>query len=300
MSGSRPPVDVVVPFKGDTAQLDELVARLARLRLAEGDSLIVVDNTPGAPRAGTLHAPRVPTPAYARNRGAAEGSSDWLVFIDADVTPEPDLLDRYFDPPPAEEVAMLAGGIADDPVPSGGPAAARYAYIRGFMSQQDTLRHGDWGFPKTANAAVRRTAFEAVGGFTDAARAAEDADLTFRLKADGWAVDRREHARVVHHSRPTARGFLKQKLQHGAGGAWLERRHPGSSPPARLPELAWWSLRGAASGLAGAARARDRDQALWALFEPLELIAHEAGRWLPNERGEAGRRAGRARRFRAP
>jgi hypothetical protein len=33
-----------------------------------------------------------------------------------------------------------------------------------------------------------------------------------------------------------------------------------------------------------AVRGRDRDQVLWALLEPLELIVHELGRSLPNER----------------
>ena len=286
-----------MPFTGEADELEQVRARLGRLELRPGDSVLVVDNTPGRGPAGAGDVPVISaaerrTPGYARNRGAARGSAPWLVFIDADVVPAPDLLDRYFEPVPADDTALLAGGVADEPVPPDGPPAARYAYIREFMSQQDTLRFGEWGFPKTANAAVRRSAFEVVGGFSDEARAAEDADLTFRLRTAGWAVERREQARVVHRSRQTVRGFVLQKLNHGAGGAWLERRHPGSSPSRRLPGLLWWGLRSASTGLVRAARARNRDAALWALFEPLELIVHELGRWLPNERpvrGAAGR-----------
>lgn len=285
MSGPRPSVDVVVPFRGSAAELAELQDTLSRLELREGDSLLVVDNSPGERRPGTLHAPEIPTPAYARNRGAAEGSAEWLVFVDADTTPARDLLDRYFEPPPAESTALLAGGIADEPVPPDGPAAARYAYVRGFMSQEDTLRFGDWSFPKTANAAVRRAAFEEMGGFREQLRAAEDADLAYRLKAAGWAMELREQASVVHHSRRTLRGFVRQKLDHGAGGAWLQRAHPGSSPGRRLPGLVWWGVRTAVAGLIAAARSRDRDRALWATLEPVELIAHELGRWRSNERG---------------
>lgn len=288
--GTRPSVDVVVPFRGGPTQLRVLRERLAELRLGDPDSVLVVDNTPGAgpPATGAavpvIRAAERATPGYARNRGAAVHGADWLVFLDADVVAPPDLLDRYFHPPPAPRTGLLAGGIVDEPVPPGGPPAARYAYLRRFMSQDGTLRAPDWGFPKTANAACRRAAFEAVGGFREELRAAEDADLTFRLRAAGWAMERRERAAALHRSRQTVRDFVAQKLCHGAGGSWLEREYPGASPPRRLPGLVWWSVRTGARRLARAARTRDRDDVLWALFEPLELIVHELARPLSNER----------------
>src|SRR3954452_11496758 len=152
---ARPAVDVVVPFAGPPPEPEPLAA----LRLAEGDSVRVVDNNPGSPDGG------IPTPGYARNRGAERGQADWLLFLDADVVPPPDLLDRYFDPPPGERTALLGGGIVDEEVPATGHPTARYAYIRGLMSQDDTFYYGRWGFPKTANALCRRAAFEEVGGF---------------------------------------------------------------------------------------------------------------------------------------
>jgi GT2 family glycosyltransferase len=152
------------------------------------------------------------------------------------------------------------------------------------MSQDDTFRFGEWGFPKTANAACRRRAFEEVGGFRENIRAAEDADLTYRLRAAGWRLERREGAAVVHRSRQTVGGFATQKLCHGAGGAWLNRHYPGSAPARRRSGLTWWAVRHATTGLVAAVRARDRDKAISSLLDPLELLAHEFGRSLPNER----------------
>jgi mycofactocin glycosyltransferase len=304
---ARPSVDVVVPFRGGAADLEELRARLGRLELLPGDSLLVVDNTPGrgSPRsheegrAPVLHAAERGTPGFARNRGVARGRAEWLVFFDADVVPPPDLLDRYFDPPAGERIALLAGGVVDEPVPPDAPPAARYAHLRELMSQDNTYRFGSWSFPQTANAACRRAAFEAVGGFREDIRAAEDADLSYRLRAAGWEVERRESAAVVHLNRQSVRGFVAQRLLHGAGAAWLAAEYPGSFPPRRRPGLVWWGVRTAAKGLVSAARTRDRDRALWAVFEPLEFIMREFGRSLPNERPLGRRRSrGTAARYR--
>ena len=140
------------------------------------------------------------------------------MFLDADVVPEPDLLDRYFDPLPAQDTAVLAGALSDEPVGRGAPPAARYAQLEGLMSQENTLGWDDWSFAQTANAACRRSAFEQVGGFREDIRAAEDADLTYRLKAAGWALERRDGARAVHVSRTSLRALLRQRMLHGAGG----------------------------------------------------------------------------------
>jgi GT2 family glycosyltransferase len=267
----------------------ELQATLAALELRDGDSLVIVDNTPGASplAAGTRAAPvlaaaGIAAPGYARNRGAQQGEADWLVFIDADTVPPPDLLDRYFDPAPPERTALLAGGVRDEAVPPDAPAAARYAYIRGLMGQENAFRSGEWSFAQTANAACRRAAFEAVGGFREDIRAGEDADLAFRLRAAGWEVERREAAAVVHRSRQSVRGFVRQMLGHGAGAAWLAREWPGAFPARRLPGLAWWGLRTAVRGLVAAAVRRDRDRMLWAIFEPLWYLSYELGRSLSN------------------
>src|SRR5436305_1653034 len=92
--------------------------------------------------------------------------------------------------------------------PKSGPSVARYMYLRGTMSHERTLSFGEWAYPKSANFAIRRRAFESAGGFREDIRAAEDADLTYRLKAAGWNVERREAAKVVHLNRRTLRGLV--------------------------------------------------------------------------------------------
>jgi hypothetical protein len=290
-SSTRPPVDVVVPFAGSVAELGAVCRRLASLQLRSDDSLLVVDNTPargslnGAQTAGirVVHASERRTPGFARNHGAACGTAEWLVFIDADAAPAADLLDRYFEPPPADDTALLGGGVVDEQVNDDASAVARYASLRHTMSQQRTFAFGEWGYPKSANIACRRNAFEAVGGFREDIRAAEDADLTYRLRAAGFGVERREGASVVHFNRRTLLGLIRQQALWGAGGAWLERAYPGSVPLASGPALARWALGATARGLL-TVRPRDRDGAIYALLRPVEALAFELGRLLPNER----------------
>lgn len=265
--------------------------RLGHLRLEPGDTALVVDNTLGRPAGGgargpvpVLRATERATPGYARNRGAAAGTAPWIVFLDADTLPPADLLARYFEPPPGPRTALLAGGLNDEPVAAAGPAAARFAYLEEKMSQRQTFRLGEWAFSQTANAACRRTAFEAVGGFREEIRAGEDADICYRLAQAGWEIDRREGAAVVHQNRRTVRGFVAQKALHGAAAAWLDRHYPGSFPARRRPGLLLWALRRSATGLLDAARRRDRDAAVCAVFDPLEQLAYEFGRSLPNTR----------------
>lgn len=292
---SRPAVDVVLPFYGTEARLEVVVGRLGALELQPGDTVTIADNRPDArdrPARGAvrvLGAGERQTSYHARNRAAAIGSAAWLVFVDSDVIPPPDLLDRYFARPPAVTVAVLAGAVVDAEPEGPGAAAERYAFLKSSMSQEPILARGDWGFAQTANAAVRRDAFAAVGGFEAGVRSGGDADLCFRIRAAGWAIEARPEAAVVHHNRATVPRMLAQRFRHGSGSGWLQRRHPGSLPPRRWPGLLWWGVRRGARGLAAAARG-DRDAALLGLLDGPAVWAFELGRLVPNRSLRRARR----------
>jgi hypothetical protein len=136
----------------------------------------------------------------------------------------------------------------------------------------------------TANVAVRRAAFEAIGGFRDDIRAGEDADLTYRLRAAGWSVERREAAAVVHRTRPTLSSFFRQQVLHAAGAEWLERHYPGASPSNSRLGFSPRAVHVAAARLIAAVRSGDRDRLVWALCEPAQRLAWKYGRTLPNQR----------------
>ena len=175
---------------------------------------------------------------------------------------------------PRSAPGCIGGGVLDEPVPAGAGVVARYGHLRGVMSQEQTFDFGDrWGYPKTANVACRRAAFEQVGGFTEQIRAAEDADLTYRLRAAGWEVERREHASVVHSSRTTLRGLVR------AAGAVGRRRRLGGQA---LPGL-------------GAAGQPGQPAALGPVHHPRRV--RPGGARAQPRRGDHGRSCARSRRW---
>jgi Glycosyl transferase family group 2 len=279
---SRPAVDVVIPVAGDAAAVADVVARARGLTLREGDTVTVVDNRgAGLPAPEVLVADSVHTSYFARNAGAARGSAPWLLFLDADVRAPAHLLDRMFADEPGPRTAILAGAVIDEPSGPGAPLAVRYAELKHSMSQEITLGHGPFAFAQTANCAVRRTAFEAAGGFREDVRSGGDADLCWRLIAAGWELERRTGAAVVHRNRAGVAGMLGQRFRHGTGAGWLAREHPGALPARRWPGLAWWAARRAAAGAAALARG-DRDGAICGLLDGPAVWAFELGRLVPN------------------
>lgn len=268
---SRPAVSVIVPFVGSDAEQAQLLGALDALVLGPDDELIIADNRRDPVR----------TPAFARNRGAREARGEWLVFLDADAEPAPELIDAYLQPLPAERTAVLAGAVRD--VAPGGGIVARHAVARAHLSQQTTLQRRQLPYAQTVNCAVRRQAFQEVGGFAETARAGEDADLCFRLQLTGWGIESRPGALARHRGRETIRAWVEQLAVHGSGAAWVNRNWPGEFPPPSVVGFAARLARYAAIALRAAGRG-DREAASFALLDALGACAFELGRLLPNAR----------------
>jgi GT2 family glycosyltransferase len=216
-----------------------------RLDLAAGDELLLEDDNPGR------------SSYAARDRAARRATGEWLVFIDADCEPAPAWLDAYFEPAPADDVGVLAGGVED--VAAGDSAVARYVTARRKMAQPAT-------YAQTANCAVRRSAFLAVGGWPEPIVSGGDADLCWRLRDAGWRLEARPAARVRHRSRATLRALLRQLHRHGRGMGWLESRYPGTFPAPTARELL------------GRLRMLVRDPSLHGVIDVLGLYARDSGR----------------------
>jgi GT2 family glycosyltransferase len=230
----RPPVSVVVPFRGDREQAEVLAANLRGLRVGLGDEVIVADNSEPAVVAvegplAVVRVPGAPSARRARNEGARGVSNSWLLFLDADCRPDPALLDLYFSPGPDERCGVVAGEVVGDDSQPG--LLAQWARSRRGLMARHHMQGPGRPSGIAGNLMVRREAWEAAGGFQEEARSEADVDLCWRIQEGGWSLEYRPNALVSHHD-PTRLGAVaRQAWMYGAGKRWLRRRWGAAADP---------------------------------------------------------------------
>lgn len=195
-------------------------------------------------------------PAAARNRGWLAAGGTWVVFLDDDVQVTTDWGLRLSEDLSAlgPEVAASYGTI-EVPAPVG---------RRPTDDERRTMGLGDARWI-SADAAFRRTALKAVGGFDERFPRAyrEDADLALRLESAGYALE--VGSRITTH--PIRAGDVWSSVRAQAGNAdnALMRRRHGPDWRGRAGEghgrLAWHTATTVSAGAAVAFTVAGRPRA---------------------------------------
>ncbi|WP_440771324.1 glycosyltransferase [Natronorubrum sp. DTA28] len=223
---------VVVPAREEVARLERTLDSLAK-QVFDGELEVVVVASGSA----TLAAAREHSvtdrvlvdewengPGAARNRGAEAATGELLLFTDADTVV-----------PPAWVRCHRRHYATPSVVGVGGPlrpitGAVRHRLL--FRLLSDWWYRLSWplGFVQQpgCNCSVRRSAFEAVGGFDESLPFLEDTDLSLRLRDEGVVVY--DHTCPVETSarRQREEGYLPLFLAYFVG--YLEYAIPGRSP----------------------------------------------------------------------
>ncbi len=205
-----------------------------------GDELILSDNRGTAPRTServrVVDAEGEHSASHARNVGGGNAHNEWILFIDYDVRPPADLLDKFFIDPIDERVGVVTGDIVGLPEPR--TLAERYGTVRNFLGQRSHVQNPYKPRAASANLLVRRACFEQAGGFTENIKLAEDTDFTWRIQDLGWTLGFQPAAVVQHAYRSSLRGLGRQWRSYAAGTAWLATQYPGFKPDPGLNRLA--------------------------------------------------------------
>ncbi|MFL5906680.1 MAG: glycosyltransferase [Solirubrobacterales bacterium] len=250
-------MSVVVPFAGGPEDAAGLLDSLGAMELRPDDEVIVADNTENGIVAEaargcdvTVVQSRWERSSYhTRNVGAERASNEWLLFVDSDTRPRPDLPDRYFSEPIGRSVGAVVGPML--PLRRDDGVISRYAESRTQNEQLSHFNNRFKPFGATANLLVRRAAFEEVGGFLEGIRSGGDADFCWRLHDAGWEIAYRPEAHVRHILRETLRAYLRLTVRYASGRRWQMRRWPDSDMRPKLARIMrcvvgvpYWWLRG--------------------------------------------------------
>lgn len=255
-----PTVGVVVPCKNEIATirlcLQSLRAQVPRVKI------VVLDNgsTDGSRQVAeeladrVVDLPGVPISTL-RNTGARLlADRDVLGFVDADCELAPDWLEAGL---AALETADMAGSRTRAATGAGW-VAARWAAIEQQRAHGQSLL---W----SQHLLVRRDTFEQLGGFDEAMRTGEDADLSARLRTRGGRLALTDDMVVTHHGFPASLSrFVRREVWHTTTSGWYGRMAPKSR--ALVDLTAGWLVVGAIAGAALALRKNASPLLVWSLL----------------------------------
>jgi GT2 family glycosyltransferase len=157
-------------------------------------------------------------PAAARNAGVQTAVGEFIVFIDDDVVPEPQLLGEHARShhEAGRDVVVLGPLLT----PEGFEMAPWVRWEQEMlMKQYRALLRGDW--PATArqfytgNASLRRCHILAAGGFDEGFRRAEDVELAYRLANNGLEFVFNIQAAGMHFADRSYRAWLNAAYAYG-------------------------------------------------------------------------------------
>jgi glycosyltransferase involved in cell wall biosynthesis len=221
-------VSIIIPAHNASNTLAACIEACVRQTYRPVEIIVVddgsTDDTPRIARTYPVHYVRQEQrgPAAARNRGAHEAKGVILAFTDSDCVPAEDWMVQLIEGLD-EDVAVVGGtyGIANP-----GIELAR------MIHEEIVLRHARYDehvdFLGSFNMAIRRDAFDRVGGFDETFRAAsgEDNDLSYRLTEAGGKLRFMKSAVVAHYHPTRLWPYLRAQARHGFWRMKLYAKHP--------------------------------------------------------------------------
>ena len=196
-------VSFVIPVKNDAARLRRCLTSILNNDYPRSlIELIVVDNesTDGSARTArecgaiVLSASGTSVAAL-RNKGARAALGNIIAFVDSDHEIDRQWIEIAVDVLSNPDVA--ATGCAYLTQPSANWVQQQYDGLRA-----RTVRREDVSWLGSGNFAVKRAAFEKVGGFNASLTACEDVDLCNRLRLAGFRIVADPQLRSVHFGDP--------------------------------------------------------------------------------------------------
>lgn len=208
--------------------------------------------------------------ATARNTGAANGTGDVLVFCDDDDRVCPGWLQGLID-------GLYGADLVTGPLDYATLNSPQAIAWRGLGSSEPGVPEGTAGpYAPGCNMALRRVAFDAVGGFDETIGCAgEDQDFSWRVQHAGFSYAFAPEAMVRYRLRDNLWAAATQAFANGRGSLAVDLRWGGAPVTVHLFFARWWWLAAHVHWIAGGPERRGR----WTV-----LAARTCGRVLAGAR----------------
>lgn len=228
---------IVIPVYNRPKEVEELLESLCRQTLKDFEVLVVEDgSTEKSDIICDTYKDRLDLKYYfksnsgpgpSRNYGAEHSQGEYLIILDSDViVPETYLetIQKELDREPCD-----AFGGPDRAHESFTPIQKAINYSMTSFFTTGGIRGGkqklDKFYPRSFNLGIRRSTYEALGGFAPM-RYGEDIDLSTRIFANGYSCRLFPEAYVYHKRRVTFRAFFRQVKHSGEARVILKRKYP--------------------------------------------------------------------------
>jgi GT2 family glycosyltransferase len=213
----RPLISFVVPVRNDVLRLQRCLTSIVKNDYPrELIELIVVDNdsTDGSAAAArtygaiTIKSPGESVAAH-RNRGARAAIGNIIAFADSDHEIDRSWIDFAVDVLCDPNIAATGSPYLTQPFPNW--VQRQYDGMR-----TRPVRREQVNWLGSGNFAVKRAAFERVGGFDESLTACEDVDFCNRLRLAGYQVVADPNLRSIHFGDPkTLKALFLGELWRG-------------------------------------------------------------------------------------
>ena len=229
-------VSVIIPVKDVTMYAREAIGEV-RKYFPECEILLIPDHDDGTKVEGAriIASWPIAAPGEKRDLAVSLAEGEIVAFLDDDAFPAAGWLSAalpHFD----DDNVAAVGGPAVTPVSNSPRQRASGWVLATFMgSARSTYRYRpgkrrDVDDLPSVNLFVRRSDFDAVGGFECGYWPGEDTELCRKLGSDlKKRIVYEPEALVFHHRRPVFRAHLRQQARYGLHRGHFARRFQGNS-----------------------------------------------------------------------
>jgi glycosyltransferase involved in cell wall biosynthesis len=233
---ANPMVSIIIAFKTPCPCLEKCLAKIEELDYDNYEVLLLPDGPMEHVGANVRVIPTGPVgPPRKRDIGARESSGDILAFIDDDAYPQPDWLTNAMRAFNDDSIAAIGGPASTPPTDdvwerAGGRVLSCWmvagVHIYRFIPKM-TKEVDDY---PTSNLMVRKSDFNAVGGFDTPFWPGEDTVLCMKItKGRGKKIVYDPDVQVWHHRRPLFRAHWRQVSNYATHRGYFVKRFPQTS-----------------------------------------------------------------------